>query len=451
MHHTKVMDYFNLYAEKFNLRKYINLNTEVIKCCQTADFKETGRWQLSLKNVRDGSTETRIFDGVMVCVGHHAVPYYPLDDFPGVEKFQGDKMHSRLYRSSKPFEGKRIAIVGTGNSGCDMAVELSRNAKQVYLSTRRGAWVFNRIMDKGVPFDFLAITRLNSWLMINMPFIMNPLFESILNTRFDHGKYGLKPKHRVLSQHPTINDELPNRIANGTVSLKPNITGFTETEVIFSDGTREQMDAVIFATGFSFEFPFLDKCVVDTTNHESELFRLVWPMNLERNTLAVIGLVQPLAVIGPCSELQSRWATKVFKGELKLPSNESMKVEYDEMMTGMKKRYLDSHRHTIEVDGVSYMDSIATELSCKPDVLRLFVTDPLLAWKVLYGPFTCVQYRLTGPGKWKDARKIIMAHWDRMWFPLSGKEKRQSRPFWMNMLIIAFLICVIAWIVFKVV
>nr|XP_039270502.1 flavin-containing monooxygenase 5-like isoform X1 [Styela clava] len=447
MHHTKVMEYFNLYAEKFYLRKYISLNTEVVNCCPTADFKETGKWQLILKKVLDGGTENRIFDGVMVCVGHHAVPYYPLHDFPGVEKFQGKKMHSRSYRTSTPFEGKRVTVVGMGNSGCDMAVELSRNAKQVYLSTRRGTWLFSRIMDKGVPFDFLLITRFTSWLMLNLPSLMNPLFESILNTRFDHEKYGVKPKHRVLSQHPTISDELPHRIVNGTVILKPNVTEFTENEVIFKDGTREKIDAVIFATGFSFEFPFLDRNIIDTTSNQSGLYRLVWPMNLEQNTLAVIGLVQPLTVIGPCSEIQSRWAAKVFKGGLKLPSNELMKVNYDEMMTEMKKRYLCSHRYTIEVDGVTYMDRIAEELSCKPNLFKLFITDPLLAWEVLFGPFTCVQYRLTGPGKWEGARKIIMAHWGRMWFPLSGKEEKQRQSFWMNMLIIAFAFCAIAWII----
>lgn len=441
MHHTKVMEYYNLYADRFNLRKYIRLNMEVISCEPADDFKQSAKWKLTVENMKTHERETLSFDGVLICIGHHAEPYLPLKDFPDIERFRGTYTHSRTYRDSTPYTDKSVVIVGSGNSACDIAVELSRNAKQTFLSTRRGAWVFNRISDNGAPFDLLIITRLQAWLMNNIPSIVNPMFESVLNSRFDHAKYGLKPKHRVLSQHPTINDELPNRIVNGTVKVKGNIAGFTETDVIFKDGTREKADVVIFATGFSFGFPFVDKKVIDNTNHESNLYRLMWPMNLEHNTLAVIGLVQPLGVIAPSSELQARWATRVIKGINKLPSNAEMKEDYEHMMDVMRKRYLQSHRHTIEVDGVNYMDSVAEMIPCKPNRLKLFLTDPLLAWKVYVGPFTCVQYRLNGPGKWKDARKTIMTQWDRVWYPMQREQTMDdgchSSMLWMSIIMIA--------------
>lgn len=123
---------------------------------------------------------------------------------------------------------------------------------------------------------------------------------------------------RVLDQHPTINDDLPNRIISGRVLVKPNIQEFTETSAIFEDGTREDIDAVVFATGYSFSFPFLEGCVKVVEN-QIPLYKYMFPPDLEKPTLAFIGLIQPLGAIMPISELQCRWATRVFKGKRDKP------------------------------------------------------------------------------------------------------------------------------------
>lgn len=118
-----------------------------------------------------------------------------------------------------------------------------------------------------------------------------------------------------MSQHPTVNDDLPNRIIAGMVKVKGNVKEFTETAAIFEDGSREDyIDAVIFATGYSFDFPFLEDSVKVVKNKVS-LYKKVFPPNLERPTLAIIGLIQPLGAIMPISELQGRWAVQVFKGK----------------------------------------------------------------------------------------------------------------------------------------
>lgn len=121
--------------------------------------------------------------------------------------------------------------------------------------------------------------------------------------------------HRALSQHPTVNDDLPNRILSGLVKVKGNVKEFTERAAIFEDGSREDdIDVVIFATGYSFAFPFL-KDVVKTTKNKILLYKKVFPPNLEKPTLAIIGLIQPLGALMPISELQGRWVTQVFKGK----------------------------------------------------------------------------------------------------------------------------------------
>lgn len=120
-----------------------------------------------------------------------------------------------------------------------MAVELSRIAKQVYLVTRRGTWVFNRIFDYGKPIDMVMNRKFLSDIREVVPaWLSNTVVEAKLNMRFDHKAYGLKPAHRVFGAHPTVNDELPNRIACGMVRIKPNICKFTEEGILFGDGTK---------------------------------------------------------------------------------------------------------------------------------------------------------------------------------------------------------------------
>ncbi|XP_029818121.1 dimethylaniline monooxygenase [N-oxide-forming] 5 isoform X1 [Manacus vitellinus] len=192
---------------------------------------------------------------------------------------------------------------------------LSSPFSQVFLSTKRGTWVLHRVADRGYPFDFSYLNRFSHFRTSLLPQnITNFFMERKMNARFDHRLYGLKPQHRIFDQHPTVNDDLPNRIISGRVRVKPNIQEFTETSVIFEDGTKEDIDAVVFATGYSFSFPFLEECVKVVQNQVS-LYKFVFPPDLEKPTLAFIGLIQPLGAIMPISELQSRWATQVFKGK----------------------------------------------------------------------------------------------------------------------------------------
>lgn len=119
---------------------------------------------------------------------------------------------------------------------------------------------------------------------------------------------------RIFSQHPMVNDDLPNRIIAGTVLVKCNVSKFTETDAIFDDETVEKnIDAVIFATGYSFSFPFCKDIKVE--NNKVSLYKYTFLPELEKQTLAVIGLIQPLGAIMPISELQCRLAARAFTGK----------------------------------------------------------------------------------------------------------------------------------------
>ncbi|XP_068272905.1 flavin-containing monooxygenase 5-like isoform X2 [Nyctibius grandis] len=429
MHNSKIMEYFRMYARRFDLLHHVRFRTSVCRVSKRPDFAVTGQWEVVTES--EGKQEAAVFDAVLVCTGHYTEAHLPLSTFPGIEKFKGRYLHSRDYKDARDFTDKMVVVIGIGNSGSDLAVEISQTAKQVFLSTRRGAWIFNRVGDRGYPMDTIFTTRMKTFLKkVLSTSMVCDYAEKRVNARFDHSHYGLKPKHRILQQNLTINDDLPNRIISGRVLVKPNVQEFTETSAIFEDGTREDIDAVVFATGYSFSFPFLEGCVKVVEN-QIPLYKFMFLPDLEKPTLAFIGLVQPLGAIMPISELQCRWATRVFKGKSslglnKLPPRHDMEADIKQKREARAKQYVKSQRHTIQVDYIPYMDELACQVGVKPNLLTLFLTDPKLALEVAFGPCTPYQYRLRGPGQWAGAREAILTQHQRIIKPLQTRHVEEQ-------------------------
>ncbi|KAI1892030.1 hypothetical protein AGOR_G00149790 [Albula goreensis] len=422
MHHSRILQYFRLYADHFKLLQYIRFQTSVRSVRQRPDFSRSGQWEIVTVN-RDEQEERHIFDAVIVCSGHYSYPHMPLKDFPGLDNFGGTVFHSWDYKGPEELHGKRIVVIGIGNSGGDIAVESSRVAEQVYVSTRRGAWVIRVVSDNGYPVDMKYNTRFVHILFQLLPVnILNWIGEKKLNFMYDHTMYALKPKHRLFSQIPVINDELPGKILSGAVVVKPNVREFRRSTVVFEDGSVvEKVDVVVFATGYNYDFPFLPPSIMAKSGHRVGLYKHVFPPRLEHPTLAVVGFIHALGAIMPQAEIQVRWVTRVFKGLKKLPSKQVMLKAVEKDTKSMEQSYICSKLVPLQVDFVTYMDDIAGEVGVRPSLLWLFFTDYPLFKKVLWGPVTAYQYRLTGPGKWPGARNAIFTQFDRMFQPLKTR------------------------------
>ncbi|XP_045154037.1 putative dimethylaniline monooxygenase [N-oxide-forming] 6 isoform X4 [Echinops telfairi] len=404
------------------LWKFSTVVTSIKKC---PSFLVTGQWDIVVE--KDGNQESIIFDAVMICSGHHVYPNLPTNSFPGLEKFQGSYLHSRDYKGPEVFRGKRVLVIGLGNSGSDIAVELSRLAAQVMISTRSGSWVMSRVWDDGYPWDMVYVTRFASFLRnILPPFVSDWLYVKKMNTWFKHENYGLVPLNGPLRKEPVFNDELPSRILCGAVSIKPNVKQFTETSAVFEDGTVfEAIDSIIFATGYDYAYPFLDDSVIKSRNNEVTLFKGVFPPQLGTPTLAVIGLVQSLGAAIPTADLQARWAAKVFAGSCILPSAKEMMDDIDEKM-GKKLKWF-GQSQTLQTDYITYMDELGSFIGTKPNIPWLFLTDPQLALEVYFGPCSPYQFRLMGPGKWDGARNAILTQWDRTVKPTRTRAIREAQ------------------------
>ncbi|KFQ40943.1 Dimethylaniline monooxygenase [N-oxide-forming] 1, partial [Mesitornis unicolor] len=406
---AQLLDYLRRYAEYFGLWEHIKLGTTVVSIRKRPDFATTGQWAVVTET--DGKQTSHIFDAVMVCSGNFHEPSLPLHCFPGIEKFQGQYFHSRQYKHPDVFQGKRVLVVGMGNSGVDIAVEASRVAAKVTVCTSRGAWVLSRVFDHGYPWDMVFNTRLMSLVRNSLPGpLSRKLFNYKVNQRFNHENYGLQPEKSCLMREPVLNDDLPSYILTGRITIKPGVKEFKANSVVFHNCPEEEpIDIVVFCTGYNVSFPFLEEAVVKVENKHASLYKYVFPTHLQRPTLAVLGLIKPLGGIMPVTEMQARWVTRVFKVHLS-PTHTTFSLLF---FFSNPLRFGLSYDEVLKIDCLVYMDELASFIGAKPSMLRLLCRDPWLALTVFFGPCSPYQYRLGGPGRWEGARQAILTQWDR--------------------------------------
>lgn len=338
--HRLIARYFNDYMDAFNLREHVQFNTVVEHC----ERDSNGLWWVTL-----GNGDRRYYQNLVVANGHHWDPQWPQPPLPG--DFNGLVMHSHSYIS--PYDpidltNKNIVILGMGNSAMDIACELSQPSLEntVYMSVRTTAWVLPRYLF-GKPLDQQARVLL-PWR------IMTRITEALM--RLTHGSpqsHGLaKPKHRALQTHPTISQYIYDKLDNGEVIAKPAIRELNGNRVRFSDGSEVDADIVVYATGYKVNFPFFDPGFISAPDNDLPLWqRLVKP---GIDNLFFIGLMQPLGAVMPLAEQQAKLVAEVINGSLQLPPLEEMLDDMEKERVAMHTRYLDSNRHTMQVDGPAY-------------------------------------------------------------------------------------------------
>ncbi|KAH7704338.1 Protein FMO-5 [Aphelenchoides avenae] len=422
MPNRKQHEYLKLYATEFGLYKHIRFNHWVTNVQRAVDYAVTGRWVVSYKD-ENGNLAEETFDAVIHAAGHHYLPLIP-PEWPGQANFRGSIIHSHSYKVPHDYAGKVVVVVGIGNSAVDVAVDLSRTAKQVYLSARHGAWVMNKVDDSGLPFD-MDITRANNLLHELAPSACSWFMERKLQKRFDHDLYGLKPAHKVHQSACTLSDDLPGRILSGEVIVKPNIRSFTECGIDFEDDSRiDRVGEVIFCTGYRFELPLLEKGkLIPVVNNSMDLYKYIYPLaTADHNTLGLVGQVQVRGAFAPVFELQARVFLEALVGNIRLPDRYGMTSDIEAKKVAIGKRFKNSSRHTIQVGYSDFMDELADMICAKPDPFRYLLTDPYFCYRLLVGPSLPYSYRLHGSKPWAGARDAILNVDRRILKPFAGHK-----------------------------
>jgi cation diffusion facilitator CzcD-associated flavoprotein CzcO len=313
-----------------------------------------GRTVTAVRPAADGWTvDGDAFDSVVVASGLNARVVEP--SLRGRERFRGTVLHAREYRDPAGFTGLDVVVVGAGSSGSDIAVELAAVARSVSVAIR-AAPTFVPRQYRGRPYDHRA-TRLARMLPVA---VHRWRVRRILAKEYRARGLSLERVSLTTTQGLDLLDE----IARGRVTMRPAVAALDEVGAVFADGTRSDADAIILATGYAAEFPFLPPGVPARFDRALGLYRLVFPPGVAG--LAFVGMTRVSGPVFAVAELQARWVAAVFSGRAGLPSEAEMRDEIEARIG--RARALGDDQMRVEL--LPYLDDIASRIGAKPSLVR---------------------------------------------------------------------------------
>ena len=355
-HHSLIAGYFNDYVDHFGLRPLIGFDSPVTQVARAG-----GGWDVTTRH------GTRRYATVIVANGHHWSPNRP--QWPGV--FDGPMLHAHDYKTPfKPVDmiGKRVLVVGMGNSAVDIASELGQRSltSRLLVSTRRGVWVLPKTLN-GKPVDK---TPLPAWMPLGL--VRKLAARTIVKAIGRMEDYGLPtPDHRPLEAHPTVSGEFLGRLSNGDIVIKPAIERLDGDGVVFADGSREAVDVIITATGYNIDFPFLCAADARVTDNHIPLFKRMVQADPALHGLWFMGLAQSLPTLVNLAEQQSKLLLAYLTGRYALPDAPTMARVITEDERKYQAHYYASRRHTMQVNFESYVADLQREIASGAKRLRM--------------------------------------------------------------------------------
>jgi cation diffusion facilitator CzcD-associated flavoprotein CzcO len=346
--HSDMHRYLVSYADHFGVTPRIRFKTRVTEVRPAfAPGKEEPRWTVSLE---DGAAET--YDTVIVATGHLTKPLHvPMfrDDF------KGEYVHSHYYREPEAFVGKRICVVGVGNSGCDIASDVCVTAPRCVMVARSGVLILPKLF-LGLPFtditNMLQKDWIPEWLRSRLVRFMTWVVHG------DMTKLGFKPLDK--RAHVTSNANIVNHIAYRRIVVKQGIEKIEGRRIHFADGTAEDFDTLIAATGYLIDLPFIPPEVVPIQDNNVDLYQRIVPPDWPG--LYFMGMFNTNTALNMIFEYQARWIREIELGNAALPSESEMRAAIEARKRWVAETYKASPRHTIEEEIVPYRKDLHRSL-----------------------------------------------------------------------------------------
>jgi hypothetical protein len=346
-HHSQILEYLERYAKHFGLGEHIWYGMEVTSIVPAGD----GRWDVTIKSTGGGTSRVQRYAAVVIANGHNWSPAGP--EIPG--DFAGQVIHASAYKDPSRLRGRKVLVIGGGNTGCDLAVEAAQHAGRVWHSTRRGYWYFPKYLGNR-PADQVYHRRIPAWLRDRR----------LRRTAADLTRWGVPaPDHAPLESHPIVNGLLPHYLGHGRIEAVPDVTRYDGAAVELADGRRIEPELVITATGYRPRFDFLEPELLEIDEDGRPDLHL-HAFARKHPTLAVIGLVQASAGLFPLAHWQSvavaRW--------LRLRADDPDKaaaVQRQEsqrpLASWSRRKVVPARRHWFEVDHVDYLRAVESLLT----------------------------------------------------------------------------------------
>lgn len=346
-HHSEMRRYFRDYAEHFGLYAHYQFSTRVVEIQRL----EHG-WKLISE--QDGVQREWLFDGVLMANGTLHTPNQPA--LPG--PFSGELMHSSDYRSAAVFDGKRVLVIGCGNSACDIAVDAVHRAASVDLSVRRGYYFLPKFT-LGRPTDTLGGA-------IKLPRPLKQWLDGLL-VRALVGKpsqYGLPdPDYKLYESHPVMNSLVLHHLGHGDIKARRDVARVEGRLVTFSDGEQAEYDLILQGTGYKLDYPFIDRAHLNWPSSAGAPQLYLNVFHPEYDDLFMLGMVEASGLgwqgRDEQAELVALYIQGLQAGSQAARDFQALKRERASMRLDGGYHYLQLERMAYYVHKDSYRQSIA--------------------------------------------------------------------------------------------
>src|SRR5215470_1413264 len=233
-----MIEYLDRYAAKFDLRP--RFGDAARSVC-----REGNDWRI------EGASSSISAPYVVVASGFNAEPVIP--SIPGIEKFKGKLIHSAAYINAKPFTGQSVLVIGMGNTGAEVALDLSEGGARTRISIRNGVHIVPRDLF-GIPIQLVAMLATSVLPSAASETLFPRILDLALGDLSKHGirrpREGILRRVATLAKIPVIDVGTVQKSSEGAVRIEPGISAITEDGAIFCGGGEGKFDAIILATGY---------------------------------------------------------------------------------------------------------------------------------------------------------------------------------------------------------
>lgn len=354
--HVDMHRYLAGYADHFAVTPLIRFNTlvESIEPLSPESTDSSGkesnrspRWR-----IRPVGAEAELFDSVVVAAGHLHVPRH-VPQFQ--DEFQGEYLHSHHYDDPDGYVGKRVCVVGVGNSACDIASDLCVTSKRCVIVARSGVMILPKHIF-GKPFTDLSMRLQRPWIPYS---VRGRIIRTM--TWLIHGNMQqlgfIKPDKR---SHTTSNGTIVTDIAYRRITVKQGIERIVGKRIHFSDGTDDEFDVLIGATGYKTDLSFMADGVIEQDDNQIDLYQRIVPPSSPG--LYLLGYFNTDTSLNYIFEHQAHWVAAIESGEAELPAEEDMKQAVIERRQWVSDFYRGSPRHHLEEESVPYLQALQQSL-----------------------------------------------------------------------------------------
>jgi cation diffusion facilitator CzcD-associated flavoprotein CzcO len=356
-HHSQVLAYLERYADHFALREHVWFGTEVTRVVPTDD----GQWDVTTSGARGGADRSQRYAAVVVANGHNWSPKMPT--YEGQESYGGQIIHASAYKDPSQLRGRKVLVVGAGNTGCDIAVDAAQQATRCWHSSRRGYWYAPKFA-YGRPTD--QVNDLVAWFRVPLWLRQRLLHRTLRRVVGDLRRFGLpEPDHKLLETHPIVNSQLVYYLGHGAVTSVPDVARFSPNSVELTDGRVIEPDLVILATGYLPRFEFLapELLNVDEDGRPRLFLHTLAP---SFPTLSVVGLVQPDSGVFSLMHWQAVLVATWLRQREQAPEKATAYWRSHHHLFGRRytsARLKDSTRHWFEVSHIDYLRAVQRALN----------------------------------------------------------------------------------------